>query len=202
MSNAFARKHGLNPKDNPIVNLQKMALAGHIAPPAQTSGGKVNPTNPQVLPILPSETAAPMMKGANRQRKLLKQASQATLEALAMSMNNINLNANSGQGPQGEVHNISHPTDGSASSHGIYQEPQAPMHGDMVPMSHPPVVPGSTAAMPQRVPGQYPSNGSHNYLVGSPGTPSGYVQLAAAGHPTTPPAMVGQPGAIGLHPGQ
>lgn len=26
MSNAFARRHGLNPKDNPMLNLQKIAL--------------------------------------------------------------------------------------------------------------------------------------------------------------------------------
>jgi hypothetical protein len=30
MSNAFARKHGLNPRDNPVVNLQKIALAGQV----------------------------------------------------------------------------------------------------------------------------------------------------------------------------
>jgi hypothetical protein len=26
MSNAFARKHGLDPKDNPLLNLQRIAL--------------------------------------------------------------------------------------------------------------------------------------------------------------------------------
>ncbi len=26
MSNAFARRHGLNPRDNPMINLQKIAL--------------------------------------------------------------------------------------------------------------------------------------------------------------------------------
>ncbi|PNH10713.1 Zinc finger CCCH domain-containing protein 24 [Tetrabaena socialis] len=29
MSNAFARRHGLNPKDNPMINLQKIALQSH-----------------------------------------------------------------------------------------------------------------------------------------------------------------------------
>jgi hypothetical protein len=29
MSNAFARRHGLNPRDNPMVNLQKIALQSH-----------------------------------------------------------------------------------------------------------------------------------------------------------------------------
>lgn len=192
MSNAFARKHGLNPKDNPMVNLQKMAIAGHIVPPVQAPSAKVNPTT--VLPILPSETAAPMMKGANRQRKLLKQANQATLEALAMSMNNINLNASGSQGSPGEGQAASHPSEGSVSSHGIYQEQPASMHGE--------VVPGSTTAVSQSPTGQYMSNGSHNYMVGSPGASGRYVQMASAGHPATPTAIVGQPGGIGLHPGQ
>jgi hypothetical protein len=33
MSNAFARKHGLNPKDNPLVNLQRIAMQ-QVAPTA------------------------------------------------------------------------------------------------------------------------------------------------------------------------
>ncbi|KXZ44734.1 hypothetical protein GPECTOR_63g59 [Gonium pectorale] len=40
MSNAFARRHGLNPKDNPMLNLQKIALQTHQQPmPNGTSGG-------------------------------------------------------------------------------------------------------------------------------------------------------------------
>lgn len=30
MSNAFARRHGLNPKDNPMLNLQKIALQSQV----------------------------------------------------------------------------------------------------------------------------------------------------------------------------
>ncbi|GFR42124.1 hypothetical protein Agub_g2967 [Astrephomene gubernaculifera] len=35
MSNAFARRHGLNPKDNPMINLQKIALQSHQQPQQQ-----------------------------------------------------------------------------------------------------------------------------------------------------------------------
>lgn len=33
MSNAFARKHGLDPKENPLINLQRLAMQ-QVAPPA------------------------------------------------------------------------------------------------------------------------------------------------------------------------
>ncbi|CAD7698538.1 unnamed protein product [Ostreobium quekettii] len=189
MSNAFARKHGLNPKDSPLVNLQKMAVAGHI-PAAPGPAGK-QPDASQVLPILPPETAAPMVKGANRQKKLLKQTSQATLEALALSMNNMSLSSSGSQGPESERLAASHASDGGpASGRGLY--PGGPL-------SAPSVVPSSDAAVPQVGQGQYMGNG---YIVGSPGGPGGYAPMVAGAQPGASPAMVGQPGAIGLHPAQ
>ena len=41
MSNAFARKHGLDPKENPLVNLQRLAMQQQVAPqgpPAMVGG--------------------------------------------------------------------------------------------------------------------------------------------------------------------
>jgi hypothetical protein len=35
MSNAFARKHGLDPKDNPLLNLQRIALQQTTTQPQQ-----------------------------------------------------------------------------------------------------------------------------------------------------------------------
>jgi len=189
MSNAFARKHGLNPKDNPIVNLQKMAVAGHIAAGPMPAGKQPNAS--QVLPILPPETAAPMMKGANRQKKLLKQASQATFEALALSMNSMSLSSSGSQGQESERLASSHASDGGPSSGvGLYASG---------PLSAPSVVPSSAATVPQVGHGQYMGNG---YMVCSPGGPGGYVPMVAGGQPGASPTMVGQPGAIGLHPAQ
>jgi hypothetical protein len=34
MSNAFARKHGLDPKENPLVNLQRLAMQQQMSPQA------------------------------------------------------------------------------------------------------------------------------------------------------------------------
>jgi len=200
MSNAFARKHGLNPKDNPLVNLQKMALAGHIGQTHHSAPGKVNPVT-QMLPILPSETAAPMMKGANRQQKLLKQTSQATLEALALSMNNMSLSPSNSTGSPKEEQLTSNPSSGSVSACAIYQE-KTPVHGDVVSISQPPITPGSPAAVSHVQNGQYIAKGPHSYVVGSPVAQDEYVQMAAAGHTGVTLAMVGQPGPISLHQGQ
>jgi len=187
------------------VNLQKMALAGQITQTHQATSGKFNPGT-QVLPILPSEAAAPMLKGANRQQKLLKEASQSTLEALALSMNNMSLSTSNSQGPQKEDHLTPHPSSGSVtgmvSACGIYHEQRVSVHGDVVPISHPPVAPASPVAIAHVQHGQYIGNGSHNYVVGSPVVQEEYVQMAAAGHPGTASAMVGQPNPIGLHQGQ
>lgn len=43
MSNAFARRHGLNPKDNAMLNLQKIAIQAQLA----NSGGAATPFEPQ-----------------------------------------------------------------------------------------------------------------------------------------------------------
>lgn len=39
MSNAFARKHGLDPKENPLVNLQRLAMQQHVPQQQPVSGG-------------------------------------------------------------------------------------------------------------------------------------------------------------------
>ena len=41
MSNAFARRHGLNPKDNPMLNLQKIALQAQVREGVCVWGGQV-----------------------------------------------------------------------------------------------------------------------------------------------------------------
>ncbi|CAD7700682.1 unnamed protein product [Ostreobium quekettii] len=189
MSNAFARKLGLNPKDSPMVNLQKMAIAGQI-PPGPAHAGK-QPAQGQVLPVLPPETAAPMMKGANRQRKLLKQASQAaTLEALARSMSGMTLSPSSSQGPGGENHGA----DGLGNAHGFY--PNGPL--PIAPIAIQPVAP-SSPAVPHMGTGQYMCNG---YMVGSPAGPGGYVPMVAGSQPGASLGMAGQAGPISLHPTQ
>jgi hypothetical protein len=40
MSNAFARKHGLDPKDNPLLNLQRIALQQTTTQPQQHAVSK------------------------------------------------------------------------------------------------------------------------------------------------------------------
>lgn len=87
MSNAFARKHGLNPKDGPSVNFQKLSGRQSAESPATASAfdRRSQSFDSRIAPF----------GRASRQRRM-KPANHSTLDSLNFSMNSLTLGGRHG----------------------------------------------------------------------------------------------------------
>jgi len=112
MSNAFARKHGLNPKDGPSVNFQKLSGRQSAESPAT-----VSPFDRRCKSF--DSRTAPFGK-ASRQRRLMKPANHSTLDSLNFSVNSLTLGGRHG------------------SRHSFSETSFAPIHQGINPAPHHP----------------------------------------------------------------